>query len=81
MTQIAERVEMHKSTVHRLLATLERRRFVSRNPATGLYRPGIRLLQMAYLTLETNDLRRLGSPVSAKTLRPVPRDDRPVYFG
>jgi DNA-binding IclR family transcriptional regulator len=66
MTQIAERVEMHKSTVHRLLATLERRRFVSRNPATGLYRPGIRLLQMAYLTLETNDLRRLAAPYLRK---------------
>lgn len=62
MTQIAEQVEMHKSTVHRLLATLEKKRFVDRDPATGLYRPGIRLLQMAYLTLENNDLRRIAAP-------------------
>jgi IclR family acetate operon transcriptional repressor len=62
MTQIAERVEMHKSTVHRLLATLERKRFVSRDPSTGLYRPGIRFLQLAYLTLENNDLRRITAP-------------------
>lgn len=62
MTQIAEQVDMHKSTVHRLLATLERKRFVQRNPETGLYRPGIRLLQMAYLTLENNDLRQLAKP-------------------
>jgi DNA-binding IclR family transcriptional regulator len=66
MTQIAERVEMHKSTVHRLLATLEKRRFVHRDPVSGLYRPGIRLLQMAYLTMENNDLRRLAAPYLRK---------------
>jgi len=62
MTQISERVGMHKSTVHRLLATLEKRRFVERDFATGLYRPGIRFLQLAYLTQENNDIRRLALP-------------------
>jgi len=62
MTQIAEQIGIHKSTVHRLLATLEKRRFVQRDPATGTYRLGIRLFQMAYLTLEYNDLRQLASP-------------------
>jgi DNA-binding IclR family transcriptional regulator len=62
MTQIAEQVGINKSTVHRLLATLERKRFVERDPLTGIYRPGIRLLQMAYLTLEKIDLRRLAAP-------------------
>jgi IclR family transcriptional regulator, KDG regulon repressor len=62
MTQIAEQVGLHKSTVHRLLATLERKRFVERDPVTGTYRPGIRLLQMAYLTLENNDLQRIAQP-------------------
>lgn len=62
MTQISERVGINKSTVHRLLATLEVKRFVDRDPATGIYRPGLRLLQMAFLTLEHNDLRRIASP-------------------
>lgn len=62
MTQIADRVGIHKSTVHRLLATLETKRFVQRDPETGIYRLGIRLLQMAYLTLEQNDLRRIAAP-------------------
>jgi DNA-binding IclR family transcriptional regulator len=62
MTQIAEQVGIHKSTIHRLLATLEKKRFVNRDPDTGLYRLGIRLLQMAYLTLEQNDIRRLAVP-------------------
>ncbi len=63
LTQIAEQIGINKSTVHRLLATLEKRRFVQRDPATGAYRLGIRLLQMAYLTLEHNDLRRLATPL------------------
>ena len=62
MTQIAERLGMNKSAVHRHLATLERKRFVQRDPVTGVYQLGVRLLQMAYLTLEHNDLRRLAAP-------------------
>jgi DNA-binding IclR family transcriptional regulator len=62
MTQISEMIEINKSTVHRLLATLEGKRFVERDQVTGMYRPGIRLLQMAFLTLEHNDLRRLAAP-------------------
>ncbi len=62
MTQISEQVGLHKSTVHRLLGTLERMRFVERDPVSAMYRPGIRLLQMAFLTLEHNDLRRVALP-------------------
>ena len=62
MTQIAERVGIHKSTVHRLLSTLEKKRFVDRDPITGSYHPGIRLLQVAYLSFEQNDLRRIATP-------------------
>jgi DNA-binding IclR family transcriptional regulator len=62
MTQISEMVGINKSTVHRLLATLEGKRFVERDPVTGAYRPGIRFLQIAFLTLEHNDLRRLAAP-------------------
>lgn len=62
MTQIADQVGIHKSTVHRLLATLENKRFVQRDPDTGMYRLGIRLLQMAYLTLEQNDLSQMAAP-------------------
>lgn len=62
MTQISEKVGMHKSTVHRLLATLERRRFVQRDPLSGIYRPGIRLLQMSYLALGEINFRQIAIP-------------------
>lgn len=62
MTEISEMVGLNKSTVHRLLATLEGKRFVERNPDTGLYRPGIRFIQIAYLTIDHNDLKRVATP-------------------
>lgn len=58
MTQISEKIGLNKSTVHRLLATLETKRFVERDPITGAYRLGLSILQMAYLTLEHNYLRQ-----------------------
>jgi len=36
LTEIAEQVGMHKSTIHRLLATLESKRFITRDKATGM---------------------------------------------
>jgi DNA-binding IclR family transcriptional regulator len=47
LTQIAERMGMSKSTVHRLLATLESKRFITRDKAKGLYRLGFRIVEMA----------------------------------
>jgi DNA-binding IclR family transcriptional regulator len=62
LTQISERVGMHKSTVHRLLATLESRRFLHRDRASGLYRLGFRFIEMSSLVLQEVDLRRWAQP-------------------
>lgn len=66
MTQISEQIGIHKSTVHRLLATLERRDFVRRDPETGIYRLGYRLLQMAYLSQEEIGVRQIALPFMRK---------------
>jgi DNA-binding IclR family transcriptional regulator len=62
MTQISEIMNMNKSTVHRLLATLEERRYVLRDQVTGRYQPGNRLLQLAFLTLDRNSIREIAAP-------------------
>jgi IclR family transcriptional regulator, KDG regulon repressor len=36
MSQISELIGINKSTVHRLLSTLEKKRFVERDPLTNL---------------------------------------------
>ena len=47
LTEIATRIDLHKSTVHRLLATLEEKGFLIRNPVTEKYRLGIRVWELS----------------------------------
>lgn len=47
MTEMADKVGLHKSTVHRMLATLEYKGFVARNPSTERYRLGMRIWELA----------------------------------
>jgi len=62
LTDISERLGIHKSTMHRLLGTLEAKRFVQRDPETGRYRLGTRLLELAFLVMEHNDLQQRARP-------------------
>lgn len=62
LTQIAESVHMSKTTVHRLLTTLENKRFITRDKVTGLYRLGFRFIEMASLVLQDVELHRWAQP-------------------
>jgi IclR family KDG regulon transcriptional repressor len=62
LTQIAESIHMSKTTVHRLLATLENKRFITRDNTTGLYRLGLRFIEMASLVLQDVELHRWAQP-------------------
>ena len=62
LTTIAEQVGIPKSTVHRLMTTLESSRFVSRDKATGMYSLGVRFIEMASVVLQHMDLQRWVQP-------------------
>ncbi len=47
LSEIAKRIGLHKSTVHRLLASLELKGFVIRDPQTEKYRLGFRLWELS----------------------------------
>ncbi len=47
LTEIADKVALHKSTVHRLLASLEGKGFILRDSGTEKYRIGIRIWELA----------------------------------
>ncbi|MFF2909561.1 MULTISPECIES: IclR family transcriptional regulator [Bacillales] len=47
LTEIAGQIGLHKSTVHRLLTTLEEKGFLTRNAATEKYRLGIRVWELS----------------------------------
>lgn len=62
LTQIAELIDMPKSTVFRLLATLEGKHFVSRNPTNGMYHLGFRFIEMGSLVLQDLDIQQWALP-------------------
>lgn len=62
LTQISERVGMHKSTVYRLLTTLENKHFIQRVEENGTYRLGLGLVKLGFLVLRSNSLHRQATP-------------------
>lgn len=63
VTEIAGKVGMHKSSVSRILATLEREQVVERDTMSRKYRLGLGLLSVAGPLLADLDARRAALPV------------------
>ncbi|GAB5077566.1 IclR family transcriptional regulator [Arthrobacter sp. AD-310] len=63
VTEIAGRVGMHKSSVSRILATLEQEDLVERDPETRRFRLGLGLIAVAGPLLAEMDERRVAYPV------------------
>jgi DNA-binding IclR family transcriptional regulator len=63
VTQIAAELGVHKSTVFRLLATLESRGLVEHNSERGRYRLGYGVVQLAAGATKKHDLSLLSRPV------------------
>ncbi|MCI0182493.1 MAG: IclR family transcriptional regulator [Acidibacillus sp.] len=56
LTEISSRVSLHKSTVHRLLASLEAKGFVERHQQSDRYRLGWGVLELASQMFQSDDL-------------------------
>ncbi|MCZ8523860.1 MULTISPECIES: IclR family transcriptional regulator [Paenibacillus] len=55
LTEISARVGLHKSTVHRLLASLEGKGFIIRHPASERYRLGFRIWELSANLTHSDD--------------------------
>ncbi|MBO8165209.1 MAG: IclR family transcriptional regulator [Brevibacillus sp.] len=55
LSEIANRINLHKSTVHRLLASLEGKGFVVRDPHTEKYRLGFRIWELSASMSRSDD--------------------------
>lgn len=62
VTEIANRLGLYKSTVYRVLATLERRGFVRKNPVTEKYWLGLRVYALGMLYNRLMGLQDIASP-------------------
>jgi DNA-binding IclR family transcriptional regulator len=63
VSQIARRLHLSKSTVHRLLVALERRGFVRQDAASGAYQPGLQLFRLGRVVQNGMELRAQALPV------------------
>ena len=63
VTEIASRVGLHKSTVSRILATLEQEDLVERDPSSRRFKLGLGLIAVTGPLLADLDVRRAAYPV------------------
>jgi IclR family transcriptional regulator, acetate operon repressor len=69
LSEIARRAELPNSTVHRLLATLQKRGLVDHDPASGFWTVGIGLFRVGSAYLRIRKLPDIGRPVIREMLR------------
>ncbi len=62
LSEISQRLSLPKSSVHLLLATLERRRYLQKNPDTGRYRFGVKVLTLNCNLIDRWELREEARP-------------------
>src|SRR2546430_15632647 len=62
VSELGRAVGLHKSTVHRLLGTLERTGFVVQAPGTKRYRLGLPLFELGSMVVNTLEVRRVARP-------------------
>jgi IclR family transcriptional regulator, KDG regulon repressor len=63
VTELAARLNLGKSTTHRLLATLEAERLLEQDQSTGKYRLGLALYELGTIVTEHVDLHQAALPV------------------
>jgi IclR family KDG regulon transcriptional repressor len=60
VTELARRLGLHKSTIHRLLATLEHEGFVAQDTEGGRYRLGLQLFELGSLVVNSMELQKIA---------------------
>lgn len=60
--EISEKLELHKSTAHRLIMVLERHKLIERNSVNGRYRLGLKLFELGTRAVSQLDLRERARP-------------------
>ncbi|HEY4840162.1 MAG TPA: IclR family transcriptional regulator [Candidatus Acidoferrales bacterium] len=62
LPELCVALNLHKSTLHRLMMVLESHRLVDKNPDTGRYRLGLKLFELGSKAIASLDLRELALP-------------------
>jgi len=60
--ELSKKLQLHKSTVHRLVMVLERHKLIERNAVSGHYRLGLKLFELGTKAVSQLDLRDRARP-------------------
>jgi len=71
VTELARRLELHKSTASRLLATLQKHGLVERNDESGKYRLGLAVIRLGGHAEQSLDLHAIAAPELEELARSV----------
>ncbi len=66
VTEIATKLSLQKATVHNILATFEKLRYVEQNKSNSKYHLGLKMLQFGYIVNSFLDYRRVFKPYLQK---------------
>ena len=62
LTDIAQHLQLNKTTTFRLLSTLETLGYLHRDPQTKLYRPALEVLRLGFVVLNNLEVRQVAAP-------------------
>lgn len=68
IVEISEKIDLHKSTVHRLLGTLMHKGFVEQDEVTNRYRISIKLYELGSKRIEDMDILRVSKKYTKKLM-------------
>ena len=88
LSDISVKINLHKSTVHRLLGSLKSRGYIEQDEASSRYRIGVAFIALAapYLnqldlkTVAEPEMRRLSDQIGVTVYLATLRDDEVVYL-
>jgi len=63
ITELSKKLKLHKSTIHRIVITLEDEDFLLKNQLTQKYSLGIRLLELGYIVHDQIEVRSCALPI------------------
>ncbi len=78
ITELSNRLKLHKNNIFRILATLESRGYVEQNPASDNYRLGLKTLELGQAYIRHTGLLRVARPVMERLRDEL---DENVYIG
>jgi IclR family transcriptional regulator, pca regulon regulatory protein len=62
LMEVASLLELNKSTVFRLVSTLESMGYLERDPQTRRYRPSLKILHLGYTVINSLEVRQVARP-------------------